>query len=253
MGDILAQGQPVPLQVRARGNPRVPWGLADMAKAIGLVILGVIAISVPAAFIASLLAGDADVERDSGALAVVLGASLVLEVVILFSAALFSLRKYRLSWADLGLRWPRRGGLWFSIVLVLAGLILVYTYFAILSAAGAEPGSAVPEEAFDNLAPVILLAVLSLLFAPFMEEVFFRGFIFAGLRARWGTLGAALASGLLFGLAHLGGASTFYSVVPIAAVGIVFALGYAYTGSLLATIGAHLLFNLVSFIIGVSA
>lgn len=245
-------GQPVPLQVRAPAGPRVPWGLADMGKAIGLVILGVIAISVPAAFVASLVAGDADIDQDPDALAVVLGASLVLEAVILLSAALFSLRKYRVSWAALGLRRPRRGGLWFSIVLVLAGLTVVYTYFALLSLAGAEPGSAVPDEAFDNLAPVILLAVLSLVFAPFMEEVFFRGFIFAGLRGRWGTLWAALASGILFGLAHLGGPSTAYSAVPIAAVGAVFALGYAYTGSLLATIGAHFLFNLVSFVVGLS-
>ena len=122
-------GQPVPLQVRARAGPRVPWGLADIAKAIGLVILGIIAISVPAAFVASLVAGDADIDQDPDALAVVLGASLVLETVILLSAALFSLRKYRVSWADLGLRRPRRGGLWFSIVLVLAGLILVSSLF----------------------------------------------------------------------------------------------------------------------------
>jgi len=243
----------VPLTIsRPPAPPRVPWGYADMAKAIGLVILGVIAVSVPAAFIASLLAGDAGIDKDPGALAVVFGASLIVEGVILLSAALFSLRKYHVSWADLGLRWPRRGGLWFSVVLVLAGLTLVYTYFALLDLAGAEPGSAVPEEAFDNLAPIILLAALSLVFAPFMEEVFFRGFIFAGLRGRWGTLWAALASGLLFGLAHLGGSSTAYTVVPIVAVGFVFALGYAYTGSLVATIGAHFLFNLVSLIVGLS-
>ncbi len=233
-------------------HARVPWGLADMAKAVGLIILGVVVISVPAAVIASVVAGSADIDEDAGALVVVLAASLVLELVILLSALLFSLRKYHASWADLGLRWPRRGGWWLSFALVLMGVAIVRVYFALLSLAGAEPESAVPDQAFESLAPLVLLALLSLLFAPIMEELFFRGFIFGGLRARWGTLSAALASGLLFGLAHVGNPGTAYNAVPIAAVGAVFALGYAYSGSLLATIGAHFLFNLVSFVVGLA-
>lgn len=238
----------------APGQGRVPWGLADMAKAIGLVILGVIAITVPAAIVASIVAGDADIDEDAGALAVILAAGLGLEIIILLSAVRFSVRKYRLPWADLGLRKPEKGGWWLApvlaIALALAALTVVLIFVVIIDAAGADADSNVPEETFDKLAPVVLLAILSLAFAPIMEELFFRGFIFGGLRGRWGTGWAALASGLLFGLAHLGNPGTAYTIVPIVAVGALFALGYAYSGSLLAAIGAHFLFNLASFLVG---
>jgi len=232
---------------------RTRWGPADIVKAIGLVFLGAIAITVPAAVVASFLAGDGNIEEDAGALTVVLVASLVLELIMLLSVALFGLYKHGASWADLGLRRPQRGGLWLPFILVLIGLALVYVYVALLNLAGAEPESGVPEQAFDNVAPLLLLVVLSLAFAPFMEEIFFRGFVFAGLRGRWGTLRAALASGLLFGLAHLGNTDSLYLVVPISAVGALFALGYAFSDSVLVAILAHFLFNLVSLVAGLAA
>jgi len=232
---------------------RTPWSPADIARAIGLVFLGAVAITVPAAVVASFLAGDGDIEEDAGALAVALGGGLVLELIILLSVVLFGLRKHGASWADLGLRRPQRGGLWLPLALVVMGLALVYVYAALLDLAGAEPESSVPEQAFDSLAPLLLLVILSLAFAPFMEELFFRGFIFAGLRGRWGTLRAALASGLLFGLAHLSNPGSLYLVVPVSAVGALFALGYAYSGSVLAAILAHFLFNLVSLVAGLAA
>lgn len=244
-----------PTQPAGAGPPtlergRVPWGIADIAKAIGLVVIGIIVITIPAVAVAAAIADDVDVDEDAEALAIVLGAGLGLEIVILLSTVRFSVRKYRLPWADLGLRWPRRGSWWLPVVLALVGLTFVVIFAVIIDAAGADADSNVPDETFDNVAPLVLLAILSLAFAPIIEELFFRGFIFGGLRGRWGTLWAALASGLLFGLAHLGNPGTAYTIVPIAAVGALFALGYAYSGSLLATIGAHFLFNLSSLLVG---
>jgi membrane protease YdiL (CAAX protease family) len=232
------------------GGP--PWSPGDMAKAIGLVIGGTLALSVPTVVIAAAIAGGSDFEDDPAALSLVLGSSLFLEVFLLVSAVLFSVRKYGVPWSALGLRWPQRGGPFLPLGLVLIGLAIVYTYFLALSAFGVKPNADIPEEAFHNVGPLAVLAVLSLVFAPIMEEIFFRGFIFGGLRGRWGTLPAALAAGFLFGLAHLGNPGTIYVFVPIGLVGAVFALGYAYSGSLLSAMVAHFLFNLVSFSIGLA-
>ena len=120
-------------------------------------------------------------------------------------------------------------------------------YFVTLASIGVEPDTDLPKAYFDNIGPVIALGVISLAFAPFMEEVFFRGFIFGGLRARWGLATGALASGLLFSLAHIGNPGALYLVPPIAAIGALFALGYAYSGSLVAVMCAHVLFNSISF------
>ncbi len=230
----------------------VPWRLAGMAQAIGLVIGGTLVLSVPTVVIAAAIAGGSDFEDDPAALSLVLGSSLFLEVFLLVSAVLFSVRKYGAPWSALGLRWPQRGGPFLPLGLVMIGLVIVYAYFLALAAAGVEPDTALPDQAFHNAGPIVILALLSLGLAPVMEEIFFRGFIFGGLRGRWGTVPAALAAGFLFALAHLANPGTIYVLVPIGLVGAVFALGYAYSGSLMPSIVAHFLFNLVSFSIGLA-
>ncbi len=223
-----------------------------MAMAIGLVVLATLAVSIPTAVIAAVIAGDLELEKDPTALTIVLGASIFLEVFLLSFAYLFSVRKYGAPWSALGLRTPGRGGYWLPGALVMSGLILVYAYFAVLAALGIEPDTDLPEETFDNAGPIVVVAVLSLIFAPVMEEIFFRGFIAGGLRGRWGTLWAALASGLLFASAHIGNPGNFYIIPPITLVGAIFAWGYFYSGSLIAPMIAHFLFNLLSFLVGLA-
>ncbi|HEV8573741.1 MAG TPA: type II CAAX endopeptidase family protein, partial [Dehalococcoidia bacterium] len=212
------------------------WTLTDIGKAIGVVIIALIAISIPAGIIALVIAGGDDIEGDPAALTVAIGASLFLELALLATAVHFSARKYGLSLTALGLRWPQRGGFWVTlglgIGLVIAGLGINFAYFVGLSAIGIEPDTDLPEEAYQNAGPLITVALLSLVFAPLMEEIFFRGFVFGGLRARWGVGSAALASGALFALLHIGNPGTIYLLPPVAAIGAIFALGYAYSGSL---------------------
>ena len=231
----------------------VPWTLGDIGKAIGLVILVLIATSIPASLLALAIAGGDDIEGDPTALTVAFGASVFLELALLGTALHFSVRKYGTSIAALGLRPAQRGGFWLSaglgFGLMMAGLGVIAAYFGALSLVGIEPDTDLPEEAFQNAGPFVVLAVLSLLFAPLMEEIFFRGFVFGGLRARWGLLWAALASGLLFAVAHIGNPGTLYLIPPITVIGALFAWGYHYSGSLWAPLAAHFLFNSISLVI----
>jgi membrane protease YdiL (CAAX protease family) len=85
--------------------------------------------------------------------------------------------------------------------------------------------------------------------APLGEEIFFRGFIFAGLIRFAGPAWAMLVSGFIFSIFHVTSPETAGLVVPFTAVGALFAWLYYRTGSLWPSIGAHLLFNLVSFVL----
>src|SRR5436190_3471992 len=50
---------------------------------------------------------------------------------------------------------------------------------------------------------IAVAAVLSVVvIAPIAEEIFFRGFFFAGLQTRWSLWPSALVSGAVFGLVH---------------------------------------------------
>lgn len=249
--DLYALAEPP--EAPPAGTSRVPWGLADMAKAIGIVILLTILISIPSALIADLVAGDRDFEDDAVALSIVLGLTIVLEGLMLWTAYRFSVHKYGLDFGALGLRRPARGAWLMPFGIVITSLVVMYIYFGLLSAFGAEPDTDLPEGVFDNAGPFLVLLVISVFVAPPVEEIFFRGFIFGGLRGRWGVILAAVASGILFGLAHVGNPGTFYLLPPIAAIGAIFAFGYVYTGSIIPGIVAHFLFNLLQVSIGLAA
>jgi membrane protease YdiL (CAAX protease family) len=93
--------------------------------------------------------------------------------------------------------------------------------------------------------PSIVIAVLAVVMivglAPIAEELFFRGFVFAGLRARWSLWPAAITSGLIFGLVHAPTGIT--TVVPLAALGLALCWLYDRTGSLWPCVIAHMINN----------
>ena len=95
----------------------------------------------------------------------------------------------------------------------------------------------------------MLIALLTIFGAPFVEEVFFRGLLLRGLtgfasssdgrRRRWALAGAVVVDGLLFGLAH----GEWVQLPGLAAFGIVLAVLTLRTGRLGMSIVAHCTFN----------
>ncbi|MEE8369226.1 MAG: CPBP family intramembrane glutamic endopeptidase [Dehalococcoidia bacterium] len=224
-----------------------PWGTADIAKAIGFVVLGAVAILIPAVIAIALL-DRPDSEAET---LISLAPSLALEGLLVLVVVRFTVGKYRCSWSDLGFRPVERGGFWLPPLLVIGAWTIVVGYFALVDVVGAgalADQSQFPDEAFKSPVVIPLVGVLAIIAAPLAEETFFRGFVFRGMRNRWGLVGAAFASGLLFGVAHF--LPILY--IPFTLIGMLFAFGYVYSRSLWVPISAHLLFNSVSFIASVA-
>jgi len=98
---------------------------------------------------------------------------------------------------------------------------------------------------------IVIAAVLAIVVvAPFSEELFFRGFLFAGLRSRWSLWPSALLSGAIFGLVHAPTGPT--AAIPLAGLGVGLAWLYNKTDSLWPCILAHLINNAlaISVVIG---
>jgi len=83
------------------------------------------------------------------------------------------------------------------------------------------------------------LMVFVLFEAPLLEEPLFRGIIFRGFIPVLPTWAAMAASGFVFALVHVN-AATF---LPLWYLGVAFAWLYRRTGSILAPMTAHFLFN----------
>jgi membrane protease YdiL (CAAX protease family) len=124
---------------------------------------------------------------------------------------------------------------------------------AVVRAAATEILGHTPEEPEQVVACVrglglALLGPIVVVAAPIGEELFFRGFLYQGLRRRFSVWPAAVLSGIFFGLVHLGGAAFLLIVPSLTAVGIGLALVFERRHSLLASIAAHAAFNVVGYL-----
>lgn len=159
-------------------------------------------------------------------------------------AAAASLRG-RFSATHLGLR-PARP--FPSAAFVVAGYLAFLLVSALwLSATGITDRENIPIQlgTRDSTAALVLAVLLTSVVAPIAEELFFRGFLFGGLR-KHGLVVAALVSGTAFGLAHVASAPIGF-IVPLATLGVILALVYERTGSIYAAMALHALNNAIAF------
>jgi membrane protease YdiL (CAAX protease family) len=214
-------------------------------KAIAVVMVGSLVTGALAVVTAdSLLEPGQDYDDNASALTIILLANLLAQELLLLGAlAWFTIRKYHVSLATLGLVKPERITWWFPVALTVAALALLYGYVALMSQVGwteADPGPAA-----TSPGPLIVVVVAAVFMAPVIEELFFRGFLFGGLEAKWGWVTAAIVSSLLFSAAHV----SPFAFVPFAGIGFLFAWSYHHTGSITSSIFAHTIVNVVAFAI----
>jgi membrane protease YdiL (CAAX protease family) len=232
---------------------RVPWGFMDIFKAIGVMVGGLIVTGIPIYLVAEAIAGDKAVEDDPNAWALVLASNFIVQFLMFGTAYWFSVHKYRLDLGALGWRRPVRGRVLLTIGLVFAAFAITMSWGILLQALGIEPDTDLPEQTYEDIRPIIALVILSIFLAPLAEETFFRGFVFGALRPRWGFALAAIASGLLFSVAHIGNPGYLVVLPSIVGIGVLFAWGYYWSGSLFPGIIAHLVFNSVSVAYSIAA
>ncbi|HEY8491415.1 MAG TPA: CPBP family intramembrane glutamic endopeptidase [Dehalococcoidia bacterium] len=231
LGQDGGDGAAVPEAPRLREG--VPWGARD-------VLLGTLLAAVLFLLLTLLsLAPAAVLPLSEGeAAAVELAGDLLAPALAMVAAAAVVVRWRGGTAAHLGLRtFPWRRG-WLIPAVLALDCVLTAAYFVLAGAAGllavpaAEPG---PDPALAG----VLDGAAGIILAPVAEELFFRGFMFAGLVPRLGIGGAALASALLFSAVHLDGGV----LLPFTAGAVLLAYAYRWSGSLWFPILAHAGYN----------
>ncbi|MHB8868624.1 MAG: CPBP family intramembrane glutamic endopeptidase [Thermoleophilia bacterium] len=222
-----------------------------IAVLLGAIIIG----SAVSYLLAGLLFGeDGGSASSTGFLAtprVLFLAIVVSDAVLLGAVYLLLVRRGVTTWRDLGLGRPEvtnpvlRGlGYGLLFLLVAGGVSLA------LAALGIQQNQAqqFPIEGTGTLGKAsILLAGIA--FAPFAEEIFFRGFIFRAMAERKGLVRGLLYSSALFSLVH-GNVAAF---LPLLAGAAVLALSFQRTRTLWVPIIAHAVNNAVALTVLVLA
>jgi membrane protease YdiL (CAAX protease family) len=177
---------------------------------------------------------------------------MIFELVIVLAVWRFAVRKFHLTWVAFGIQRPERGWPWLPFAIVVVAIAIVTFFGGVTRAFGWNPPTDLPDATYDNPLPLAIAFVLAVFFAPVAEEIFFRGFLFAGLIRKWGVVPAAIVTGAAFGSAHLFNPGGLYIFLPISLIGILFCWGYYYSRSLKTTIAAHFVFNLLQMIIAIT-
>jgi membrane protease YdiL (CAAX protease family) len=165
-------------------------------------------------------------------------------LVTLFTLYVFWRIKVPKLFATLGVRssggsFGRSVGL--GLAAGLAAAAVAFVYLRIVDAI--EPLRALKQESQEltkslqgnAVAWILVLAVVA---APLFEEYIFRGLVFKGLRRSMKPVFAILASAAIFAIVH-----PPLSFVPVFGLGVAAALAFEGSGSLLAPILAHMLYN----------
>jgi membrane protease YdiL (CAAX protease family) len=222
-----------------------PWGLNDLLFTIGA--LALVWTVCDGTFL--LVLKLAHIDQDD-ALPWLLILEMVLRVVFLFGFVAY-FRSRGVDWQQaFGLRRkpPLRaiafGGVFF--LAMLPPLAVVFPVCAkICQVFGIKD---TPQDVADLLANsdstlvVILIVAFAIAIAPVFEEFFFRGFAYPALKQRWGTWRALMIVSAVFAAIHL----HLPSFGPLFVLAIGLGLAYELTGSLLAPITVHALFNAVN-------
>ena len=151
-----------------------------------------------------------------------------------------ALRPHRLSLSSLGLTAPTVPMLHYVFMTagaLGASLLATALYAHLVNLANLEilsPPDIPSEIVFPGPAVAITFQALAL-WTPLTEEIFFRGFVFAGLVPRLGVGRAMVGSALIFSVFHIDPRV----MLPIFFTGLLLALLYHRTGSLWPCIAAH--------------
>jgi membrane protease YdiL (CAAX protease family) len=146
------------------------------------------------------------------------------------------------------------GGAGMGILLYPAIAIVIGVPLSLLLEALSGEPAATPEQVPTDLSSTgeVLAVVLAVVIAPVMEEFFYRGVLFRSIRDRHGFWAGALLSSLLFGLVHYV-PSPWQDAVLLQSAMVFTGFGLAWIyerkGTILASIGAHVVFNVIGITI----
>jgi membrane protease YdiL (CAAX protease family) len=219
------------------GKPSATWGPGRVAGGIGvLLVTTVVEVGVVSVF---------DPNLDSLAARLVTQALLAVTLVGIAFLVSAGGRRGVTSPPALGLRRPLRSPIGLAAAAYLGYIVMALAYSTVIHP---HQEDVTRDLGFGHGAfGAVAAGVLIVIAAPISEEIFFRGFIFGGLRHRLSFPAAGLISAVIFGLFHYTGPGSLGVVPQLAFLGFALSWVYEETGSIYPTMAIHAVNNALAF------
>jgi len=152
-------------------------------------------------------------------------------LVILFA------RKAR--WETLGLRrfQAKHVGLGCGMIIAAYAVIVIHNLALMMFGLNTQGNDIM--RIFEDIQSPFWLVLAMVVAAPLVEETFFRGIVFTGMRQKWGWKIAAIVSSAVFAAFHL----SLVAFIPTFVLGLALAVLYEQSKSLWPSILMHFLVN----------
>lgn len=222
----------------------VRWSLLDVAKVVILFLFFAYILVT----IESFLVGLVPVFKDENFR--MMFNSTLLDVIAAVFVIYFAVYKYKEKLVALGLTMKNMArNIFYGIAGYIASipiflLIVAVVYFVVKLTSYVPEKQPVVELFLKEENPTFLIfsSIFASLFGPFIEELFFRGFMYNAARKRLGVFWGMLVTSGIFAALH----ANIVGFVPIMALGFLLTYVYQRTGSLVPSIAIHVVHNLAT-------
>jgi CAAX protease family protein len=206
-------------------NYSVPWKYMD--NWIGVTLLVLIDLTILILTVRSSRAALAQ-----SALIVLLELAYLLPVILIFAWR-------RVNWKAIGFGRFDPKVLGIGCGLLVGAYLIIILHNLLLFVLKVDTQGEEIVKVFNELNSPVWFFIVGAVFAPFVEEIFFRGFLFQGFRERYGWKVGMLLSSAIFGAAHL----DLAALIPTFILGNVLAYLYHRSNSVWPGIFLHFLVN----------
>lgn len=221
MNSDIQNPAPAPEPVRYS----VPWKFIDNWIAVLLLVL------IDGALFWYAMQGERGQLAESGIL-VIIQLTFLLPVLLIFAWR-------RIGWGALGFGRFEWSTLGIGCGLLVASYAVIVVHNVVLWLLGIETQGQEITQLFGSLESPVWFFIVGAILAPLVEEIFFRGFLFQGFRARYGWIPGMLISSAIFGVAHLDPVA----LIPTFILGCVLAYLYHRSNSVWPPVILHMLVN----------
>jgi membrane protease YdiL (CAAX protease family) len=215
-----------PASISDRSDHAVPWTIFDTWLGVGMLAL------IDAILFIITLQSSRRAELAQSAGLILLELAYLLPVLLIFGWK-------HIHWKHLRFRRFEPKMLGLGCGLLLGAYVVILLHNLILLGLGIDTQGEAILRLIEMLDAPGWFFLVGVVLAPFVEEIFFRGFLFQGFRERYGWTTAMLLSAAIFAVAHL----DLVVLIPTFILGCLLAYVYHRSNSIWPGIILHFLVN----------